>query len=76
MLPSRPSIPPDDEPGPASPCIRQCCLDDADECIGCGRTLDEIRDWHSADAAGRQAILDRAAMRRAARRRRYGRPVD
>nr|WP_254619459.1 DUF1289 domain-containing protein [Vibrio metschnikovii] len=25
-----------------SPCVRHCCLDDKDICIGCGRTLDEI----------------------------------
>ena len=25
-----------------SPCIRHCTLDDADICLGCGRTLDEI----------------------------------
>lgn len=71
MPPPRPPDEPPPEPGPATPCIRQCCLDDADECIGCGRTLDEIRDWHSVDAAGRQAILDRASVRRDARRRRH-----
>ena len=57
--------------GPASPCVRQCCLDDADECIGCGRTLDEIRVWHGTDTAGREAILRAAAARREARAVRY-----
>jgi predicted Fe-S protein YdhL (DUF1289 family) len=52
---------------PLSPCIRQCCLDDADECLGCGRTLDEIKAWHSADAEGRDAILKNARARREAR---------
>ncbi len=56
---------------PASPCIRQCCLDDADECLGCGRTLEEIKAWHGADAAGRAGILDAAAARREARARRF-----
>ena len=28
-----------------SPCIRQCALDDNQVCLGCGRTLDEIRRW-------------------------------
>ncbi len=31
-----------------SPCVRHCCLDDKDICIGCGRTLDEICRWSSA----------------------------
>lgn len=58
---------PDAPPGLASPCVRQCCLDDADECLGCGRTLDEIKGWHEADESGRRAILDAAAQRRQAR---------
>ena len=57
----------------SSPCIRQCCLDDADECVGCGRTLDEIKAWHVADAEGREAILRAAAARRDARARRFPR---
>jgi predicted Fe-S protein YdhL (DUF1289 family) len=51
---------------PASPCVRNCCLDDHDVCLGCGRSLDEILAWHSADAAGRRVILEHAAERRAA----------
>lgn len=58
---------------PASPCVRQCCLDDADECLGCGRTLEEIKGWHTADAAQRAAILRAAEARREARMARYGR---
>ena len=57
----------------ASPCVRQCCLDDADECLGCGRTLQEIKGWHAADGAQRRAILLAAEARREARRARYGR---
>ena len=53
---------------PPSPCVRQCCLDDADTCLGCGRTLQEILDWHSADGDARAAILHRAAQRLASRR--------
>jgi uncharacterized protein len=30
------------DPGPASPCIRNCCLDAAEVCLGCGRHLQEI----------------------------------
>ena len=50
---------------PASPCVRECCLDDrTDTCIGCFRTLDEITGWHAADAAERERILNRCAKRR------------
>jgi predicted Fe-S protein YdhL (DUF1289 family) len=51
----------------ASPCIRNCCLDDSEVCLGCGRHLQEILRWQQADAAERAAILARAAERRAAR---------
>lgn len=50
-----------------SPCVRNCCLDDHEICLGCGRTLDEIRDWGAASDAERRQILDRAAARRAQR---------
>lgn len=54
-------------PAPDSPCVRNCCLDDADVCIGCGRQLQEILRWSQADAAEREAINARAAARRDAR---------
>jgi predicted Fe-S protein YdhL (DUF1289 family) len=55
---------PVDDGRPASPCVRNCCLDDDDVCLGCGRRLDEILAWHSADADGRNTILALAAGRR------------
>lgn len=60
---------------PASPCIRQCCLDDRSEvCVGCFRSLDEITGWHAADAAERERILARAEQRKAAAQARSGKP--
>lgn len=50
-----------------SPCVRNCCLDEQEVCMGCGRTLDEIRDWGVADDAQRNRILERAAGRRSER---------
>lgn len=47
-----------------SPCVRQCCLDEQDVCLGCGRHLDEILAWHAAGDAVRQQILALAAERR------------
>jgi uncharacterized protein len=55
--------------------VRQCCLDDADVCLGCGRTLAEILAWHAADAEGRSAILARAGVRLAERRARQNPPT-
>lgn len=50
-----------------SPCVRNCCLDAQDVCLGCGRSLDEIRIWSEADDIQRGQILARAAERRAER---------
>ena len=53
-----------EEPKVESPCVRNCCLDDADVCMGCFRTLREICDWHSASAEQKREILARCAERR------------
>ena len=47
-----------------SPCVRNCCLDDEDVCMGCGRTLDEIRSWSTLDEATRREMLVLAEVRR------------
>jgi predicted Fe-S protein YdhL (DUF1289 family) len=60
---------PPPEPTADAPCIRNCCLDPQDICMGCGRTLAEIRDWHGLDSDQRRAVLTRAATRRADRQR-------
>ena len=52
-----------------SPCVRNCCLDDDDVCLGCLRTLGEITAWSGASDADRTAILVAAAERADARRR-------
>jgi len=56
---------------PASPCVRICCLDEANICIGCGRTLEEIRRWSDMPELEKRETLQRSAERRAARQRRY-----
>ncbi|MGH8320433.1 MAG: DUF1289 domain-containing protein [Gammaproteobacteria bacterium] len=55
----------------ASPCVRICCLDDDNICIGCGRSLDEIRRWSEMPEQERLETLRQADERREARRRRY-----
>ncbi|NOU49401.1 DUF1289 domain-containing protein [Pseudoalteromonas sp. JBTF-M23] len=47
-----------------SPCIRHCCLDDKDICVGCFRTLSEILVWSKADTTLRRKILARCEQRK------------
>ena len=47
-----------------SPCVRNCCLNELDICLGCFRSLEEICGWSQADDTARQHILDRANLRR------------
>ncbi|WP_374761338.1 DUF1289 domain-containing protein [Pseudomonas sp. sp1636] len=47
----------------ASPCVRQCCLDEGDMCLGCGRLLNEILEWGNADEARRRGICRSAQVR-------------
>jgi uncharacterized protein len=51
--------------GPPSPCISVCQIDPATgRCIGCHRTIDEIRDWIISTPEDRQKILDALPGRR------------
>jgi len=43
--------------GVMSPCVRNCCLDENDICLGCYRTLSEILRWSEATEQDRSAIL-------------------
>jgi uncharacterized protein len=49
-----------------SPCIGKCCLDDDFTCLGCFRSLEEIKDWGVVDDYRRRIVLQIAAQRRAA----------
>ncbi|MCG8536311.1 MAG: DUF1289 domain-containing protein [Pseudomonadales bacterium] len=46
-----------------SPCVRNCCLNPDDVCIGCGRTLEEIKSWTSYSDAEKKRILQEAEQR-------------
>ncbi|MCW8848191.1 MAG: DUF1289 domain-containing protein [Sedimenticola sp.] len=48
----------------ASPCVRMCTLDDDDICIGCGRSLEEIKQWTSYSPRVRVAKLIICRQRR------------
>lgn len=47
----------------ASPCVRKCCLDDDDICMGCGRSIREIIGWNTASATERLDIIARSRLR-------------
>ena len=51
-----------------SPCISVCQIDDQTGlCLGCVRSIDEIRDWIVMSAEQKMAVLARIAKRKAAR---------
>jgi len=52
-----------------SPCVRNCCLDDDDVCLGCGRAIAEITGWNTSSPDERREILARAGERMERRRR-------
>jgi predicted Fe-S protein YdhL (DUF1289 family) len=54
----------------ASPCVRNCCLDDDNVCMGCGRSLQDIVAWGTASDADKAAILARSREWLRARERR------
>jgi predicted Fe-S protein YdhL (DUF1289 family) len=57
--------------GPPSPCISVCQIDDRTGwCLGCYRTIDEIRDWIILPPEERYRVLERLAERRAAESKR------
>jgi hypothetical protein len=49
-----------------SPCIGNCCLDDEMICLGCFRSLEEIKDWTLVDNDRRRVIVQNAARRKQA----------
>ncbi|MCX7087720.1 MAG: DUF1289 domain-containing protein [Methylococcales bacterium] len=50
----------------ASPCVKNCCLNELDVCLGCGRSLYEIKHWLAADQATQQRFLSNAEQRKQA----------
>ncbi|MEL7187371.1 MAG: DUF1289 domain-containing protein [Pseudomonadota bacterium] len=46
---------------PLSPCILICTLDDQQRCIGCGRSLDQVRRWSAMSVAEQWAVIDELA---------------
>ena len=55
----------------ASPCIRNCCLDDDDICLGCYRSLDEILLWGGASDDEKMEVLLNTENRKIERKKKY-----
>ncbi|MCA3261545.1 MAG: DUF1289 domain-containing protein [Telmatospirillum sp.] len=51
-----------------SPCVNVCKLDAARVCIGCGRSVAEIRDWKGSSDGAKRRVVERI------RRQGYPRP--
>ena len=49
-----------------SPCIRNCCLDESDICLGCYRSMNEIMAWASMSKSEQKVVLQNAKQRAAA----------
>ena len=46
------------------PCIKKCCLNENDVCLGCFRTLDDMRKWHKSSQEEKRKILSLAEIRK------------
>jgi predicted Fe-S protein YdhL (DUF1289 family) len=53
----------------SNPCVRNCCLDDDDVCLGCFRTLDEILGWRALTSEQREKAMIEIEKRRIAKAR-------
>ena len=53
--------------GPPSPCVSVCQMEEETGlCLGCRRTIDEIRDWIILSPEEKRAVLAKIAERRGA----------
>ncbi len=51
-----------------SPCVRNCCLDEDLTCLGCYRSIEEIKEWGMVGDERRLIILQNARRREEAYR--------
>ncbi|MGR9013447.1 MAG: DUF1289 domain-containing protein [Gammaproteobacteria bacterium] len=59
-----------------SPCVRNCCLNEEDVCLGCFRSIAEIMQWSNATEQQKQKIINLVNMRRIDHRLKYGSSMD
>ncbi|MBV1930369.1 MAG: DUF1289 domain-containing protein [Porticoccaceae bacterium] len=60
----------------SSPCIRNCCLNEEDICLGCFRSLDEILQWRAVTDPQKQEIIRLAEVRHTQHRLKYQKYMD
>ena len=60
----------------SSPCVRNCCLDEQDICLGCGRSIEEIIRWGDADDKEKLQILVVSKKRMVARDKNFSTVKD
>lgn len=46
------------------PCIRRCCLNEEDVCLGCFRTFDDMLQWNKANSTEKMKMLQKAGQRK------------
>jgi len=46
-----------------SPCVRNCCLNEEDVCLGCFRHIDEIMAWRQLDTTAKKEVLQQCQQR-------------
>jgi len=46
------------------PCIKKCCLNEDNICLGCFRTFDDMRQWNKANIEKKTRMLKIAQKRK------------
>lgn len=59
-----------------SPCVRNCCLNEEDVCLGCFRSIDEILQWSEATEQKKQLIVNLANARKIEHQVKYRSNID
>lgn len=59
-------------PNITSPCVRNCCLNADDVCLGCFRSLEEIVGWSQSTELQKLEIIKLTKVRKADHQRKYG----
>ena len=54
-----------------SPCIRNCCLNEDDICLGCFRSITEITGWNNSTNVQKTKILNLANKRKVEHQNKY-----
>ena len=55
-----------------SPCVRNCCLNEQDICLGCFRSLEEIRQWNVSTEEIKEKVLKLCETRKKAYKLQFG----